>query len=161
MRRLWVLLLTLGVWGVCAGEASAAGVTRAEVIAFLESKGLSAVNVSDQAGNSVKTKSDGIVWRFYFPNCPNIGDRCPVIQFSNGWSIDANQVSLERVNAWNRTKLFMRAYLSSDTTGFFGEYEVIVPNEGKDEVLESNYDVWRRLLPEFKTYFFGDVAVIN
>ena len=103
-----------------AAQAAPAGVTRQEVVAWLTGEGHAANLHDDSSGTSIVSSSiDGVNFDVYFYACT--GERCTSIQFAAGWTPLA-KATPDTVNAWNRDKRFLKAYLDK-SNNLWGEYD--------------------------------------
>lgn len=145
--------LSLASASASATTYSAAGVTRAEMIDYLKTKGMTATEQRD--GNNrriLKTNLEGVNFDVYFFDCDDKDDRCSSIQFAAGWSL-VNAVDEPTLNSWNKDKRWMRAYLSGDDSmSLYGEMDIIV-GESSSQTLDSYVATWKVALPQFKAHF--------
>lgn len=137
------------------GAASAAplpkdGLTREEVLQWLQKKGYAATIKMDPASreNYIVTSSQGANWGMYFYSCDDKA-RCTSLQYSVVW--DDAKLTTDQINAWNRTKRFMRAY-STSNGATFGEYDFDVSPGGTWEAVDQTLVRWEALMPNFKKY---------
>ena len=61
--------------------------------------------------------------------------------------------SAETLNAWNRDKRLVRAYLSEDGNGLFAEMDLDLAHEISTAQIESYLNLWKLLLADFKKRF--------
>lgn len=86
----------------------------AAIVSVVESQGLSAKLVTKSGENPyIESASNGIKFLILFLNCDDNKQNCTTLQYYMGYS-DADATSLERINEWNKTKRFARAYRDND-----------------------------------------------
>ena len=159
MRAISLCVLTgaLLLGGVTGGWARPLpdGISRQEMIDYLQSKGLTATQAPDWKGLPiVKAKVDGVEFEVYFFACERDdgSGRCRSVQFAAGWSIN-QRPSAELLDAWNRDTRYMRAYIVAQGTSIYGEIDMILAPNGSTDLLDDYYELWRKLLVRFKTHF--------
>lgn len=100
----------------------------------------------DSSGDPlIKGKINGIAYSLYFENCD---DECTVVQFYAGWA-DV-EVSQDRLNTWNRDKIFGKAYQDEDGDPVLEmsvnlDYGVTVDN------FDDTFDYWKLILQSFES----------
>lgn len=130
---------------------ASAGVTRQDILNYLNTHGYSAKLATDTLGNSiVKTEVDGITFNVYFYDCQ--GESCPDIQFSAGWQM-SKAPSAELVNEWNRSRRLARVYTSEKGDGLFIEMDMNLANADAAGEIAEYLRMWKLLLGKFKTHF--------
>lgn len=132
-----------------ASDLPAGGLTREDVLKWLQGKGYTAEIKYDTTAkdNYVSTSSDGVNWSIYFFACSNDTSRCASIQYSAGW--DDTNLSDATVITWNRVKRFIRAYKTANKA-LFGEYDIDVSPGGTWESLDYTLTRWKSALANFK-----------
>lgn len=114
MIELHPTVLSAGlVLAVAASPASSQTVVASEpqtVVAAVEAAGMR-TNVDRTQGQAPHIESwhDGRKFLILFYNCDEAQENCRTLQFYFGFN-DAKDTTLERINDWNRTKRFTRAY---------------------------------------------------
>jgi len=143
------LVLTLGAFPASARDLPANGLSRSDVVSWLQSKGYQANIQHDEIAKDdyVASASGGVNWGVYFYGCE--GGVCKDIQYSAGWG-KAN-IDVNKINSWNRDQRYIRAY-NNDSTDVFGEYDVDVSPGGTWEQLDHSLTRWNDQLAVFKTY---------
>ena len=129
------------------------GVSRPEIITYLQTQGMTATEQKDSNGRRIlKTNTVGVNFDVYFFDCDDKDEYCSSIQFAAGWSLSSN-VDSSTLNAWNKDKRWMRAYLTGDNNeALYGEMDIIV-GANSTETLDSYVATWKIALPQFKTHF--------
>lgn len=93
------------------------GMTLQEVAAWLQAGGYKAETKLDKDGNYIFTAAEGINITVYLSDCKN--DRCKSLDFRAWWGFKGkfqsdNTAALEKINEWNKTKRWAKAYLDKD-----------------------------------------------
>jgi hypothetical protein len=151
--------LSLGLAGLAAvmalGSVARAapiegGLTAREVADVLQAKGYKAEVTPDDTGDlKVKSAADQTNFTIFFYGC-NHTRRCTSVTFQAGFHVDGG-VPLEKVNAWNRDKRFLKTWLDKVNDPYI-EMDVDAEHGFSSEALAENIDTWVSGLPEFKTY---------
>ena len=130
MRRELIIAAAAAIAMGLASEARArpipdGGVTPDEVARVMQNRGFRAEITTTEDGRPlIKSTSGGYRFGVYFYGCKQ--DRCPTIQFASAFDM-ADGLSLKRINAWNRSSRFGRAYLDDESDPFV-EMDVDVEN---------------------------------
>lgn len=148
----WVLTLAAAALpGSAAATPVTGGITRAEMAEHLQTLGYEIKLEADWKGlDIIKTNAVGVNFDVYFLDCD--GGRCQSIQFAAGWTT-TNKPSPDAVNAWNRDKRFIRAYLTEDGGALYGEMDLHVAPASSTEQIDEYLRLWKVMLPDFKTRF--------
>lgn len=81
--------------------------------AMIESRGWPAKLVTKDSGNPyISSEIKGMKFAILFMNCSN-GRNCKTLQYYIGFG-GSKDVSLSRINKWNKEKRFARAYIDND-----------------------------------------------
>jgi len=157
MRTRWLAGLGMAAAILAVAHAAAApigeGITRKEMAEILQAKGLGAKIENDNLGNAiVSTAADGVDFDVYFFGCDKKTARCDAIQFAAGWTM-IKPPKAAMLNAWNRDKRYVRAYLTKDNKALYGEMDLTVAPGGSTEQIGDYLRLWRLLLPELKKRF--------
>ena len=133
-----------------ARDISNDGVTYEEIAAWLKEKGMPATIQKDARGNQiVSTSVNGVKFGVYFFDCQN--GKCGSVQFAAGFQRN-NKTVLQRVNEWNRTKRWGRAYLD-DSNGIWVEMDNDLTPGGTYEILDDELATWKKVVEGFKSFF--------
>jgi hypothetical protein len=131
------------------------GLTADETAAWLSSRGLTAEVLPDPTryGNQiVRSSADGVNFQIYYYGCvgrsPKV--RCESIQYSAEWA-RSEWASTDRVNAWDRERRFLRAYLGPNGT-VWAEFDFDVSPEVSYAALDRSLQRWRAEALEFRRY---------
>jgi len=109
---------------------------------------------TDNEGDPMITgRIKGIQYVIYFYGCNDQGKKCQELILTAGWS-DV-PVSLEKINEWNRTMKFGKAYLDADNDPTI---EMAINLDGGG-ITAGNFDEtfkwWSRTLGEFESEVIG------
>jgi hypothetical protein len=127
------------------------GVSIDDVAAWLKERGQDEAKISDD-GNGHKIVSSslsGVKFGVYMFDCK--GDKCGSVQFAAGWPV-SGKIAASRVNEWNRTKRWARAYLDT-SGGLWLEFDVDLTPGGTYELLDDNFATWKKTVDGFKDFF--------
>lgn len=142
------------VLALSAGAAQAAmlpdgGVTAQEVARALQAKGYRAELDRDAAGDPmIRSALDGSNFQILFYDCEK--GRCVSIQFVTAFELEKD-LTFSKINEWNRTKRFGRAYLDEEMDPFV-EMDLDLEHGATSEAIENNIDTWAAVLPAFKNF---------
>lgn len=148
------LALAAGTTSVWAKAIPSAGITRDEMAAYLVSKGYPATPAFESGNNHriLKTTIDGVNIDIYFLDCKtDDAGRCASVQFAASWGVSSPD--LDKVNAWNRQKRFMRAYLTESQKTLWAEYDMFLAPNGSTELMDNNLSMMKSLFRSLKQHF--------
>ena len=125
----------------------------ATIKAILESQGWPATLVTKDGDDPyIESNRNGLKFLVLFMNCED-NRNCKTLQYYMGFS-DAKDVSLDRLNQWNRTKRFARAYRDDEGDPVL-EMDVDVDFAGiPRENLSETLNTWSSLMDSFREYVF-------
>lgn len=148
-----VLVLVGLVSGALAAPLPDGGVTIQEIANVMRAQKLSLELTTDKDGDPlIKTTKDGVKFQVYFYEC-NSKPRCQSIQFYSGWSVKG--ISLEKINEWDRTKRFGRAYLDQDIEPCV-EMDVDLEHGANTEAIANDLVRWLLVMKTFRTFIGQD-----
>jgi hypothetical protein len=132
------------------------GMTATEIANWLSSNGFTAQVKPDPTtpgDQIVSTATDGINVDIYLYDCSGTGNtrRCTSMQYAAGWPASAGY-SLDKVNSWNRSNRYIKAYLTQKG-GLFGEYDLDISPGGTYEMLNDCLQNWRSVVVDFSKFF--------
>lgn len=138
---------------VCLAAAQAqSNIDGSSLAAILEvAKGYGSAELEkDSYGDPrIRGRLSGRSYAVYFHGCKG-GTNCTSIQFH--WGIDVKGVPLSKINEWNRTKRFGKAYLDSK-----GELNVELDVNMKGGLSKANlddtFDFWKTVVTTFHQEF--------
>jgi len=135
-----------------ARDIPAGGLTLDETVAWLRRAGYPATpHPEDGVHPYVSSKLGTADFAVRLYDCKT-GGRCASLQFTAGFDL-ANGLSLDRVNAWNMEKRYVKAYLDDERDPFAG-YDINLSPGVTYEALDDAFLLWRSFLPDF-TAFIG------
>ena len=151
-----------GIVAAAAALALSAAPAHAELVnaknpatikAILESQGWPATLVTKDGDDPyIESNRNGLKFLVLFMNCED-NRNCKTLQYYMGFS-DAKDVSLDRLNQWNRTKRFARAYRDDEGDPVL-EMDVDVDFAGiTRENLSETLNTWSSLMDSFREYVF-------
>jgi len=123
----------------------------ATVASALQSAGYRAEMATDDAGDPmIRSSSSGSAFAVFFYGCTD-HRACTTVQFFAGYNSPAN-ASLSRLNEWNTTSRFARAYLSDKGAARL-EMDVNLDEGGMSRRLFlDNLSVWTVLMAKFEEH---------
>lgn len=155
MRNL--TLAALAALSLTAGAASAQSaspmspnqMTPQGVSDWLAARGVSPELVTGDSEPFLRVQDGQLTWLLFFYGCDASG--CDSLQFGAGFTNDT--VTLERVNAWNRDRRFLKAYLETgDANSAIVQYDVIPADGAPVGQLADHVDLWRSNLSAFAVH---------
>ena len=150
-----VLALSVAAFFTAApAQAELINATNPETIkAVVESQGWPATIVARPGDDPyIESNRNGLKFLVLFMNCDE-GQRCKTLQYYMGFS-DAKDVTLERLNQWNKEKRFARAY-KDDAGDPVLEMDVDLDFAGiPRENVGETFNTWASLMDSFREYVF-------
>ena len=125
----------------------------ATIKAIVESQGWPATIVAKEGDDPyIESNRGGLKFLVLFMNCED-NKNCKTLQYYMGFS-DAKEVTIERLNSWNKDKRFARAY-RDDAGDPVLEMDVDldfagIPRENVGETLNT----WASLMDSYREYVF-------
>ena len=121
--------------------------------AIVESQGWPATIVAKEGDDPyIESNRGGLKFLVLFMNCEE-GQNCKTLQYYMGFS-DAKDVTLERLNQWNKEKRFARAY-KDDAGDPVLEMDVDLDFAGiPRENVGETFNTWASLMDSFRAYVF-------
>lgn len=125
----------------------------ATIEAIVESQGWPATIVSKPGDDPyIESNRNGLKFLVLFMNCDE-GKKCKTLQYYMGFS-DAKDVSLEKLNKWNKDKRFARAYKDDEGDPVL-EMDVDLDFAGiPRENVGETFNTWASLMDSFREYIF-------
>ena len=126
----------------------------ATIQTIVESQGWPATLVTkDGEDPYIESNRNGLKFLVLFMNCNDAHKDCKTLQYYMGFS-DAKDVSLDRLNEWNKTKRFARAYRDDDGDPVL-EMDVDVDFAGiPRENIGETFNTWASLMDSFREFVF-------
>ncbi|MDE2006370.1 MAG: YbjN domain-containing protein [Rhodospirillales bacterium] len=129
------------------------GVTAEDVANVMRGHGLTVSIGKDGSGDpKIRSALGGVKYSVYFYECHH-QPRCQSIEFSAGFGSGYFPAkALSRVNEWNMTKRFGKAYVTRDKA-LFVEYDIDLEHGATTEAVLNDLVRWEDVLPLFVKYF--------
>lgn len=142
--------------GVAAMPSASAQIVSAAnpdtIVSILTARGLPSEFKQLADGNPyIKSAHDDMPFLIALMNCNDQGADCKTVQFYFGFN-DRKGFSLEKLNEWNRTRRFARAYRDGEND------PVLVMDVDTDKgglpqaVFDENLDVWLNHMQQYRRY---------
>jgi hypothetical protein len=145
---------TLALFPANPAHAELVNAANPETIkAIVESQGWPATIVAKEGDDPyIESNRGGLKFLVLFMNCDG-GERCKTLQYYMGFS-DAKDVTLDRLNQWNKEKRFARAY-KDDAGDPVLEMDVDLDFQGiPRENVGETFNTWASLMDSFRAYVF-------
>ena len=125
----------------------------ATIKAILESQGWPATLISKPGDDPyLESNRNGLKFLVLFMNCEE-SKKCKTLQYYMGFS-DAKDVSLDKLNKWNKDKRFARAYKDDEGDPVL-EMDVDLDFAGiPRENVGETFNTWASLMDSFREYVF-------
>ena len=152
--RAALALATTALFSATPAHAELINATNpATIKAIVESQGWPATIVAKDGDDPyIESTRSGLKFLVLFMNCDE-GQKCKTLQYYMGFS-DAKDVSLERLNQWNKDKRFARAY-KDDAGDPVLEMDVDLDFAGiPRENVGETFNTWASLMDSFREYVF-------
>ncbi|UKK84685.1 YbjN domain-containing protein [Sphingopyxis sp. BSN-002] len=126
----------------------------ATIKAIVESQGWPATIVSKPGEDPyIESNRNDLKFLVLFMNCTD-NKNCKTLQYYMGFT-DAKNVSLERLNEWNKTKRFARAYRDKEGDPVL-EMDVDIDFAGiPRENLGETFNTWASLMDSYRDFIFA------
>jgi hypothetical protein len=119
----------------------------ASVVAAMQAKGYQAELGTEDGAPRIASGAGGLKLTIFFGNCEK-GANCTTISFVTGFT-DLDNVSLPRINDWNRQNRFARAYLDEERDPML-VMDVDLDHQGIPSANFAEYlDIWSSLAPKY------------
>ena len=154
MTGKFLLLGAIAVSG--AAPVAAQTVTASDpqsVVAALQAEGYAAKMEKTSDGDPViRSQSSGSSFSVFFYNCEK-GQKCATVQFHAGYNTDIDKgPPLHKINAWNKTNRFGRAYLDDENDPIV-EMDVDLDDGGMSRALFiDNLEFWTSIMAKFEEH---------
>jgi len=121
------------------------------VVQALQDAGYAARLGVDKVGDPMITSGvSGTTFQVFFYNCTDNRD-CATVQFHSGYDLQSS-IGLERINEWNRSQRFGRAYLDAEDDPIL-EMDVDLDDGGLSPLLFiDNVEFWASVLTKFEQH---------
>ena len=132
-----------------AGPLPDGGVTADEIAGVMRALKMAVEQTKDRQGDPlILSNAGGRKFGVYFYQCQ--AARCGSIQFSAGFE-GAAGVPMVKIQDWNRTKRFGRAYTDGGT--LYVEMDMDVERGATTEALANNFERWVAVVEQFPKFF--------
>ena len=153
MKSKWLAITALaGAWAVPAEAEMVTAQDPGSLVRALQQAGYAAKLGTDKVGDPMITSGvSGTSFPIFFYNCTD-HKACATVQFhSSGYQL-TTPVDLERINEWNRTQRFGRAYLDKQNRPVL-EMDVDLDDGGVSPLLFiDNIEFWASVLGKFEQH---------
>ena len=124
--------------------------------AAVEAQGWPAtLNTPDDQNPYIESKRNDMKFLVLFMNCDDDHKNCKTLQYYMGFS-DAKETSLDRLNEWNKTKRFARAYRDKDGDPVL-EMDLDLDFKGiPSENVNESLVTWAALMDAYHAHLFPD-----
>ena len=121
------------------------------IVKALHEAGYAAKLGTDKVGDPMITSGvSGTTFQIFFYNCTDHA-ACATIQFHSGYNL-TTEVSLERINEWNRSQRFGRAFLDKENDPIL-EMDIDLDDGGLSQPLFiDNLEFWASVLEKFERH---------
>ncbi|MBO9712096.1 YbjN domain-containing protein [Sphingomonas sp.] len=148
------LIFSAGMIAAAPVQAQAITADPSAVAGFLRGQGATADVKTDKDGDPLIEASLGENQKFsvYFYNCTNHA-KCQSVQFYAGYT--DSKVDAAKLNDWNRTKRFGRAYIDGVGDPVV-EMDVDMQGGMPRPLFEDNYKFWLILMKQFPDFVYAE-----
>jgi hypothetical protein len=121
------------------------------IVTALQASGYAAKLGVDRVGDPMVTSGvSGTTFQIFFYNCTDHRE-CATVQFHSAYDLQT-PVGLDRLNQWNQTKRFGRAFLDKENDPVL-EMDVDLDDGGLSRLLFiDNVEFWASILGEFERH---------
>ncbi len=147
----WTTAIAAAAMAMPAPAQSVRGQDPGTLVAALQEAGYAAKLGTDKVGDPMITSGvSGTTFQIFFYNCTN-HKNCATVQFHSGYDL-SEPVALERINEWNRSQRFGRAFLDKENDPIL-EMDVDLDDGGIPPLLFiDNIEFWTSILGNFERH---------
>lgn len=148
-------LFALALGGASAAQAELVSPSNPkDIIQIVEAHGWPATfNAPDDDDPWIESRYNGMKFLVIFMNCNDDHKQCKTLQYYMGFS-DAKDTTLEKLNEWNRTKRFARAYIDKEGDPVL-EMDVDVDFAGLPrENIGETLNTWTTLMDSYHDFLY-------
>ena len=152
MKSKWLAIAAFaGAWALPAQAQMVRAQDPDSVVRALQQGGYAAKLGVDKVGDPMITSGvAGTNFQIFFYNCTD-HKACATVQFHSGYDL-TDPVGLERINEWNRSQRFGRAYLDKEDDPIL-EMDVDLDDGGVSSLLFiDNIEFWASVLGNFEKH---------
>ena len=141
----------LAAWALPAEAQMVRAQDPGSLVKALQQGGYAARLGTDKVGDPMITSGvSGTNFQIFFYNCTD-HKACATVQFHSGYDLKQS-IGLERINAWNSTQRFGRAYLDKEEDPIL-EMDVDLDDGGVSQLLFiDNVEFWASVLGKFEQH---------
>jgi len=149
MKAIPILFIAAGLSVASAQAASLVDATDPErIVQLMRGFGSSTLESDDYGDPLITGRVEGSKYGIYFYGCKE-NRNCKDIQFSAAWA--GYDISLHRINEWNKTKRYGKAYLDNDGDPAI-ELSVNLTYGVSRDNFDDTIDWWVITMKEFEKY---------
>jgi hypothetical protein len=152
MRFKWLAVAAAaGIWALPAQAQMVKAQDPGTLVRALQEAGYSAKLGVDKVGDPMITSGvSGTTFQIFFYNCTD-HKACATVQFHSGYDLK-EPIGLERINEWNRSQRFGRAYLDKENDPIL-EMDLDLDDGGVSHLLFiDNLEFWASVLGKFEQH---------
>jgi hypothetical protein len=149
--RWFALALLAGAWALPAQAQMVRAQDPGSLVQALRDGGYAAQLGTDRVGDPMITSGvGGTTFQIFFYNCTDHRE-CATVTFHSGYDL-REAITLDRMNEWNRSKRFGRAYLDREDDPIL-EMDVDLDDGGISPLLFiDNIEFWASVLGDFERF---------
>jgi hypothetical protein len=129
-------------------QALVTGADTEEILEAARELGSAEMTSQPNGDPQITGKINDIAYQVYFRNCTN-NENCEDLKFYLGF-LD-NKPSLEKINEWNATKRFSRAYLDQDEDACV-EMDLDLVQGVSAEYLDAQFAIWGLVVEQYSEF---------
>jgi hypothetical protein len=152
MKFKWLAIVAFaGAWAFPAQAEMVRAQDPESVVRALQQGGYAAKLGVDKVGDPMVTSGvSGTSFQIFFYNCTDHKE-CATVQFHSGYDL-TKSVGLDRINEWNSSQRFGRAYLDKESDPIL-EMDVDLDDGGLSPLLFiDNIEFWASILGKFEQH---------
>ncbi|HET9640354.1 MAG TPA: YbjN domain-containing protein [Allosphingosinicella sp.] len=152
MRYKWLAMAAFaGAWALPVQAQLVRAQDPSTLVRALQKEGMAAKVGVDKVGDPMITSGvGGTTFQIFFYNCTD-HKACATVQFHSGYDLKS-PIGLDKINEWNRTKRFGRAFLDAENDPIL-EMDVDLDDGGLSQALFiDNIQFWSSILGEFEKH---------
>lgn len=152
MKTKWLAMAVLAAaWAAPAGAQMVRAQDPGSVVRALQKAGYGAKLGTDKVGDPMITSGvSGTTFQIFFYNCTD-HKACATVQFHSGYDLKQS-IGLERINEWNSSQRFGRAYLDKEDDPIL-EMDIDLDDGGVSQLLFiDNIEFWASVLGNFEKH---------
>lgn len=140
------LLIALGLAAPVTAQTLVDGSDAAVIMEIARGYGSALLETDDEGSPMIVGRIDGTRYVVLFYGCREVAG-CTSIQLLAGWT-DRDNVTLAKVNDWNMSRAFGRAYLDESGDPVL-DYIINLERGITSRNLDDSFDWWRVILSDF------------